>query len=672
MRCHIDFETRSLCDLKKAGAWAYAEHPTTEIMCLCYHFAYKPSVGGDGQWAPGCHDQTLYNLASDPSVIFVAHNAMFEQAIWANIMVPLYGFPPIPIERWECTLAVCAHKALPLALDKAASALGLTVEKDKEGNRLTLSMSRFDKKGYLPELTPEKRDRIAQYCDQDVRVERQIEQRVGRLGAHERKIWMYDQIINQRGVRLDMAFVRAALRVVERATGPLQREFADLTGGIGSGQVAKVLEWCRGQGVEVDNLQKGTITALLGTEEDDSDATAGLISNLDDEVGVSRTGPLPAGVHRVLTIRQMLGSASVKKLQRMLACVGDDGRARGLLQYHAASTGRWGGRLLQPQNFPRGDDGLRKRATPEQVVDAIMSEDPEYVEAVLGLPAIEAVASALRFALIPDPGKVFLVGDYAGIEMRIVLALAGEYDKCEMLAAGHDVYLDMACDIYNRPRGSLTKDHVAERTIGKNTVLGCGFGMGATKFHARYCPDQSEDFAYNVVQAYRQQWAPKVPKLWYALDAAALAAVRGQPTTEYGVLYRQEGDWLTARLPSGWQKLWYFAPQLGRDEMFNRNCWTYRAMKMGKMVNAKAYGGLLTENAVQALARGLLCGGVQRLEQAGFPVVLTVHDEIVCEVDEGSADLAGFKQLMEQRSPWAETMQIPVQVEEWQGDRYRK
>jgi DNA polymerase len=213
---------------------------------------------------------------------------------------------------------------------------------------------------------------------------------------------------------------------------------------------------------------------------------------------------------------------------------------------------------------------------------------------------------------------------------------------------------------------------VAERTIGKNTVLGCGFGMGATKFHARYCPDQSEDFAYNVVQAYRQQWAPKVPKLWYALDAAALAAVRGQPTTEYGVLYRQEGDWLTARLPSGWQKLWYFAPQLGRDEMFNRNCWTYRAMKMGKMVNAKAYGGLLTENAVQALARGLLCGGVQRLEQAGFPVVLTVHDEIVCEVDEGSADLAGFKQLMEQRSPWAETMQIPVQVEEWQGDRYRK
>lgn len=664
MRVHLDFETRSLCDLKKAGAWAYAEHPTTEIMCLSFHVEDR-----EYQWVPGADKKFLEMIAADDRFIFVAHNAMFEQAIWANIMVEQYGFPPIPIERWECTLAVCAHKSLPLALEKAASALGLTVEKDKEGNRLTLAMSRFDKKGYLPELTPEKRDRIAQYCDQDVRVERQIEQRVGRLGTHERKIWMYDQTINQRGVRLDMAFVRAALRVVERATGPLQREFADLTGGIASGQVAKVLEWCRGQGVEVDNLQKGTIEALLGTEEGADDAGYESLAGHDNEDG-SVLLQLPQAVRRVLTIRQMLGSASVKKLQRMLACVGDDGRARGLLQYHAASTGRWGGRLLQPQNFPRGDDGLRKRATPEQVVDAIMSEDPEYVEAVLGLPAIEAVASALRFALIPDPGKVFLVGDYAGIEMRIVLALAGEYDKCELLATGKDVYLDMANKIYNRT--DLTKDHVAERTIGKNTVLGCGFGMGAAKFHARYCPDQSEDFAYNVVQAYRQQWAPKVPKLWYALDAAALAAVRGQPTTEYGVLYRQEGDWLTARLPSGWQKLWYFNPQLGRDEMFNRDCWTYRAMKMGKMVNAKAYGGLLTENAVQALARGLLCGGVQRLEQAGFPVVLTVHDEIVCEVDEGSADLAGFTQLMEQRSPWAETMQIPVHIDKWQGDRYRK
>jgi hypothetical protein len=198
---------------------------------------------------------------------------------------PAVRVPAHPDRAMGMHLAVCAHKALPLALDKAASALGLTVEKDKEGNRLTLSMSRFDKKGYLPELTPEKRDRIAQYCDQDVRVERQIEQRVGRLGAHERKIWMYDQIINQRGVRLDMAFVRAALRVVERATGPLQREFADLTGGLGSGQVAKVLEWCRGQGVEVDNLQKGTITALLGTEEDDSD-DAGYLEPCDDEVTV--------------------------------------------------------------------------------------------------------------------------------------------------------------------------------------------------------------------------------------------------------------------------------------------------------------------------------------------------------------------------------------------------
>jgi DNA polymerase bacteriophage-type len=666
--CHIDFETRSVCDLRKAGAWRYAEDRSTEVLCLCWH------DGAARVWLPGESTDALATLAADPDCIFVAHNAQFEQAIWQQIMVEQYGLPPIPVKRWEDTMASAAHMGLPLALDDLAKIVG--AEKDKAGYKLMMHLckpAKPFKKPSPPFIVGERDDptkpgfvdptpylqRLVQYCHQDVEVERVVERKLGLLrhtNRAERAIWLKDQEINQRGVCLDMEFVSAALEVIERATDPLLAEFRKITGGIAPGQVAKVREWIAGQWQEIANLQMGTIDALLGTTEEEYD--------------ISRIA-LPENVRRALEIRRMLGSVSIKKLKTMQTCVGDDGRARGLLQYHAASTGRWGGRLIQPQNFPRGDDGLRQRADPSQIVDAIQTEDPEWVDLVLSLPAIEAVASALRHAIIPGRGKTFLVGDFAGIEMRIVLALAGQHDKCELLASGRDVYLDMACDIYGRPRGSFTKDNVTERQIGKNTVLGCGFQMGWPKFRERYCPDQPEEFAQRVVDAYRNQWAPMVPRLWYALGDAALSAARGCPATAYGVRYQLEDGFLTATLPSGWQKLWYYAPQLGRDEKFNKDCWSYTAIKNGHAVRVKAYGGLLTENVVQALARGLLVSAIGRLERAGMSVVLTVHDEIVCEVPH-DACLEEFESLMATPTTWAKDMRLPIAVEAWQGDRYRK
>lgn len=671
MYVELDFETASDCDLKKAGAWVYAEHMSTEILCLAYTVeGEEPRV-----WTPPVPDAHLAALASNPDVIFVAHNAAFEQAIWRHHMVRDFGFPEIPVERWEDTMAAAAWKALPLALDQVSRAINLPVEKDKEGNKLTLSMSRPDKKtGMLPEKTPERLDRIAAYCAKDVEVEGAVRRRLGLLsevpGQHERRIWIYDQKINQRGVRLDMEFVRAGQRVIDRASAPLREEFRELTGGINPGQVAKIVEWVKSHGVELDNLRKKTISGLM--EDSDVDTDGGYQSQADDESGAhvrrEQREILPGPVRRVLEIRQMLGSASIKKLAAMRACVGEDGRARGLLQYHAASTGRWGGRLLQPQNFPRGS-GLDQ----DTAIAAIKTGDPAEVERALGVPAIEAVASSLRHALMADPGKVFLVGDYAGIEARIVLALAGQHDKAALMASGADVYLDMAEAIYGVPKGTFNKkDHVEQRQIGKNTVLGCGFGMGWRKFREMYCAKQSEEFARQVIDAYRKTWAPEVPRLWYALDDAAFEATTGKPTTTYGVEYRLENGWLTARLPSRWQKLWYYAPQLGRDERFNRDCWTYSTYKGGKLSRAKAYGGLLTENTVQGLARGILAAAIDRLERAEFPVVLSAHDETVCEVDEEKADLKRFEQLMAQPTLWSEELKIPIAVEAWSGNRYRK
>ncbi|MGE3279706.1 MAG: hypothetical protein AB7H90_03390 [Alphaproteobacteria bacterium] len=671
----LDFETASACDLKLAGASAYAQHPTTDILCL----RFKTDDGIDAlEWMPGqdtFRKRHLISLANNPNVIFVAHNAGFEQAIWQYIMVPVFGFPAIPPERWEDTMATCAWKALPLALDKGAVALNLPIEKDKEGNKLTLSMSKPDKKtGMCPERTPERMARISEYCAKDVEVETAIRKRIGLLSEQspqERQIWIYDQKINQRGVRIDLDFVRQAELVVERATKPLLAEFRDLTGGVNPGQVAAVKEWAAGQGVELENLQKGYLSGLLGAEEEGTDPTQGYVSNAaedDSEVrdvpNVSAGMPLP--VRRALEIRQMLGSASIKKLVRMRSCVGEDGRVRGLLQYHAASTGRWGGRLLQPQNFPRGT--LDKGVKPEDAVAAIMTGDPEHVEATLGRPAIECVASALRHALIPDPGKTFLVGDFAGIEARIVLALAGQYDKTELMAAGHDVYLDMASVIHGEP---IVKGD-PRRQDGKNGVLGAGFQCGALNFNFKFLGGKNLALAYKTVGAYREEWAPKVPKLWYGLADAALSAARGVPKEAYGIRYQRVDRWLTARLPSGWQRLWYFDPRLDHDPRFDRECWTYSAFKGGRQSRVKAYGGLLTENTVQGLARGLLCAAIDRLERAGMPVVLSVHDELICEVDENTADQKAFEQLMEHPTSWSRDLRIPIKVEAWQGDRYKK
>src|SRR5665213_251233 len=597
----IDFETRSLADLKLCGAERYAEDPSTEVICLVY---------GDEVWVPGypAEDSELWLHVEDLEVIFVAHNAAFEQAIWRHHMVAIHGFPPLPVERWDCTMASCAWKGMPLALDKARRALGAHAEKDKAGNKLTLSMSKVDRKTRsLPALTPDIRSQIIAYCKQDVVVEHEIVKRVGlisRQNPNERRVWCYDQTINQRGIRLDMRFVDMAQQVVEKASAPLLAEFSALTGlsKVGS---PKVKDWCADNGVPVENLQKGTIVKLLEETEDDTAPDAGYFS-LSDAPDVAANNPdfyyqdlpqipLPDSVRRVLEIRSMLGSASVKKLKRMQACVGYDGRARGLVQYHAAHSGRWGGRLLQPQNFPR--DSLK--VDPERAVEVILSGDPAVVERELGFPAIECVARSLRHALIPDPGKVFLVGDYAQIEARIVLALAGQHDKCEMMAQGQDVYLDMACDIYGVPRGSLTKADLEKRQTGKNTVLGCGFQMGPSKFHSRYCASQPVSFAEDAIEAYRKVWAPKVPNVWYRLQEATLECVEtGREVECYGVTIRMEGDWLSVTLHNTWQKLWYYRPHLGIDR-FGGTCWKSWQSKLGKWIVVDMYGGLETENIVQ-------------------------------------------------------------------------
>lgn len=668
-----DFETVSACDLKKAGSARYAEDPTTDIICLSLR--HEPA-GVTERWYPGdpIPPRTAAAMA-DPAVAFVAHNAGFEKDFWRKHMVPIWGWPALPNERWHCTQAMAAMRVIPQDLEMAVKVLRLPIPKDMEGNKLTLSLSKVNKKtAMFPPITPAIRERVGQYCDTDTESQAMLHRRLGWMPVEERKVWLQNQRVNERGVRLDMDLIAAMRDVVDRSIPVLEREFAEITGGLKFTQVAQIVKWCHGEGVHLDNLQKDTLVEVLGGE---------------DENGLEADGePMPAHVRRALEIRQLGGSSSIKKLGAMEACVCADGRARRLLQYHGTGPGRSAGRLLQPQNFPRGTNELLEMDV-ETKVSAIMSRDIDWIETVLG-PPVESVVGSLRHVLIPDKGRVFVSGDFSGIQARTVLAVAGQHDKAALMAAGLDVYIDMAFNIFPELRFDLRdkalvkafkQAHTSERTLGKNCVLGLGFQMGAPKFRNKYAKDAELEFVQRVVDAYRQEWAPKVPSVWRTLQDASLEAVKtGRPVgTEYGVEYRREDEWLTARLPSG-RKLWYFNPQLVRREMpwsdpevpDIRLAWTYNARKMGKWLTIDAFGGQVTENVVMGIERDLMSHAQFLLEENGFPVVLEVHDEIVAEPLERNADEKAFKQIMEDVPQWCRQLQIPVAIEGWTGDRYRK
>lgn len=656
----IDFETRSAADLKKVGAWVYAEHPTTEPICLGYNI----DGGGAKLWLPSEQfPDDLRAAIQRPDNYIVAHNCQFEKAIWYRLMIPQFNWPDIRGMKWIDTMAVCARKVIPLRLEHAGRILNLDIQKDKEGAQALSRVHSPNKKTSEFNRDQVLLDRVYSYCKTDVDTEDRLLKRVGTLSKTEQVVWEFDQLINERGIRLDLPFVRQAQKVIDGALIPLAAEFSDLTGGLTASQRDKVLAWLHTQGTHLPNMQKDVVEGYLSQDEDD----------------------IPETALRALKMRQKLTSASIKKLDAMRRCVGADGRARGLLQYHAAGPGRWGGRILQPQNFPRGtvdlgkDEDGKTVTSVDSLVPAIMSGDHEIVQAVAGC-AVDGVSSSLRHALIAAPGHVFCAGDFSTIEARFVLAIAGQHDKLELMASGADIYCAMATQIYGFDVNK--KDHPVERQIGKNSVLGLGFQMGAPKFKLQTKKQTGIvlelEFSKEVVATYREEFAPRVPKVWYGLEEAACKTVWDRrPHEAFGILYALEDAWLVARLPSG-RKLYYFNPKpvkrpMPWDDTDIRPGWTYQATKSGQWKTIDAYGGLLTENVVQASARDLMVDRMVALEmEIGYPTVLTVHDEVVSEVPEFMADPKLMQQVMEDTPLWAKSLGIPVAAECWAGERYRK
>lgn len=661
----LDFETRSVVDLKKAGVYPYAAHHHTGIWCLAYALPGDDEVKlwtPEQVWLGGDEDDELRELAADGLVTFRAHNAQFEYVIWNTIMHKRYGFPRIEIERWYCTAAECAALALPRALDNVARVLGVSEQKDMKGAGLMLRMAKprnaaAMKKDPTLEPTwwdePERLARLYEYNKQDVRTERAVAEKIRRLSPRERAVWLADARINERGVMIDRPLIDTMMRMGDAITKRTNAELRRITNG-------------RVEGV----TKPKDIVAWLNDLQFDDDEIASIAKDKIDLLLAKEN--LPDAAREVLGLRVEAGKSSVAKLQRMLQFACADDRMRGLLLYHGASTGRWSGKGPQVQNFPARspwlsvDKDLVEHMLPFVRAGALDAIDICY-------PVLEVLALCLRACLRAAPGYRFIGGDFSQIEARVLAWLAGQMDLLTLFATGQDVYKPMAAAIYKVAVELVTK---AQRDMGKRAILGCGYGMGWEKFIATSWKEArqvlDEAFAKRVIATYREK-NDCIVALWHALDDAAISAVKQPGAVFYAadgkLAFTKRGDYLWIVLPSK-RLLAYHKPEI----RIERTPWGadketvtfYGENQKRQWVRQKTYGGFWAENVTQAIARDLMAEAMLRAEDRGYPIVLTVHDELLAEVPEGFGSAKEFTDIMCFLPAWAEGLPVKAEVGEMQ------
>jgi len=649
-----DYECRGRLDLRKVGAHRYASDPDTSVLCAAYATDSEPVK----LWTPGdAVPPEFVEAANNPGWITVAHHTAFEMAIERHILGPRVGWPLIPIEQQRDTMAMALAMSLPARLETVARALELKNQKDMVGHRLMLMMSkpRKPRKDEDPGKVHwfEGEDRLArlyEYCRQDVEVERELFGRLRPLSDSEQALWALDAVINQRGFQVDRALAEAARKIAQAAGPEIDAELAEVTGGMATSvnQIAKLMAWMEQQGSHVKDLRQKTVQELLETAE------------------------LPPKVRRAVELRQDGGQAAVKKISKLLEHADADGRVRGSLQFHRASTGRWGGQGPQPQNM--------KRPEVEDIgaaISAVATGSHEHVRSLY--PRTLALLGDLgRSLIVAAPGHVLIGADFSAIESRVLAWAANEEWKVESYRRfdatqdpKDEVYCATAGRIFRVPPGTYTKDS-PQRAVGKTCDLAFGY-MGGLAAWRKFEPDRFTDAE---VEQFKAEWRaahPNIKNFWYALDRAAWAAVRdrGRVVPCGPVVFKCDGAFLFLKLPSG-RKLAYPVARNKQNDA-QHGVVLFADNSAGRWHDCRggrgSYGGVWTENVVQAIARDLLTGAMQRVEAAGYPIVLHVHDEIVAEVPEGFGSPEEFTKLMTRKPAWALT--LPIAATAWAGQRFR-
>jgi DNA polymerase len=582
--------------------------------------AYCTEDGKRGVWYPGQPVPEEFRSEAE----LWAWNAQFERVIWDNILVPRYGFPSVPLERWRCSMATAAYNALPLHLADAGEALQADVQKDKEGQALMRRISKMQSK----DISADEMRALSAYCMRDVEAEMSImrHKAVKQMPISEIRVWQDDQIMNSVGLRYDRHLVEFLLDLTQTERAAMEAQLAELTGGriTSLHQHTALVRWLNEHGLPVNAADKNTLSAV----------------ETDDEA-----------VRAVLDLRLSGAKSSVAKLEAILNYGAADDRLRGLFQYHGASTGRWAGRGPQLQNFPR--------AVPEPPVDEALWEDrAELVQKLRASGGVLPwVSASLRSCIIASQFASLYVADYSQIETRILAWLAKEPTLLAVLNRGEDPYVSFAAAMYRVDPSAVTK---AQRQVAKSAVLGLGYSMGSQKYRdyaATYGAELTHEEAERVVATYRATYH-RIPRLWRDLEYGfARCAARGEEVQVSYVRFVPHGQNVLCVLPSG-RCLTYWRVHVQDDYVI-----TYeRRVEGGKWGRRRIFGGLLTENIVQAISRDVLVHGMRCVKDAGFEVVGTVHDEIIAENEPGK--LALFLDALRSVPSWCSSILLPVEGRE--------
>ena len=639
----IDIETYSDVSLQKSGVYRYCESPNFEILLFGYSADSGPVQVVDlacGEKIPA----DVLDALTDDTVTKWAFNASFERVCLSRYLrdlgISLDPFhdkhplsqemaPFLNPESWRCSMVWAATMGLPLSLEGVGAVLGLEKQKLTEGKELIKffcqpcapTKANGQRTRNRPFHAPDKWDAFKRYNLRDVETEMGIQQRLAKFPVPD-QVWEeyhIDQEINDRGVRLDMELVHAAIDMDTRSRQELTTAMKRMTSLENPNSVQQMKQWLSDNGMETESLDKKAVAELL------KDA--------------------PAELREVLSLWQQLAKSSVRKYQAMENTVCSDSRARGMFQFFgAARTGRFSGRNIQLQNLPQNHlpDLAEARAL-------VRAGDFDAVK-LLYEDVPDTLSQLIRTAFIPREGAQFLVADFSAIEARVIAWYAGETWRQKVFEQGGDIYCASASQMFKVPvEKHGINGHLRQKGKIAELALGYGGSVGALKAMGAIEMGLTEDELPPLVDAWRQS-NPRIVEFWWAVDRAVMEAVRYKhTTTDYGLTFSCRSGMLFITLPSG-RNLAYVKPKIGTNK-FGGECITYEGVgATKKWERLDSYGPKFVENIVQATARDILCYAMRTLRCCS--IVMHIHDELVIEADP-CMSLDTVCEQMGRTPPWA-------------------
>lgn len=639
----IDIETYSEVDLPKCGVYAYVDHPSFEILLFAYAFDDEETQIVDlkcGEQLP----QRVLDALIDPAVIKTAFNAAFERTCISRCLCR-----HLTAENWQCTAVQSAMLALPLSLEGVGRVLNIQRQKLREGEELVRFFSMPCKptkaNGYrtrnLPEHAPDKWQRFKAYCIRDVDAEREIREKLRNypVPAQERLLYQMDQEINDRGIMVDPVLVTHAIECDNLYKEIVTARAYELTGLSNPNSPTQLKDWLANHGIETEALDKKAIKALL--------------HDADGEV------------LEALKLRLLMAKTSVKKYEAIQRSVCSDGRVHGLLQFYGANrTGRWAGRLVQVQNLPQNH--IPDLSLARDLVKAGRYNDLE----VLFDSTPNVLSELIRTAFIPKPGCRFIVADFSAIEARVIAWLSGERWRLDVFETGGDIYCASASQMFHVPVEKHGQNaHLRQKGKIAELALGYGGSTGALVAMGALDMGLTEEELPTLVSQWREA-NPHITKLWWDVDAAAMTAFREGTVEHVGpIVFLRQSGMLFVTLPSG-RRLCYVKPRLV-DNKFGKKALSYEGIgESKKWMRIETYGSKLVENIVQATARDLLALAMLRLRDAGFEIVMHIHDEVVLEIPIGTSCVEDVCTVMGIAPDWASG--LPLRADGYECDFYKK